>query len=663
MARKLSDSAPAYRQSKEIPCYDTTEARPGRPPLHVKTSRASRSIDLMHEESPLLSPISSNDDKSPPRAGSILGQPGPGKDDGQQTKSTWYLFLLTLSIGGLQIAWSVELSHGSPYLLSLGMNKSLLAFVWIAGPLSGTLVQPYVGIRSDNCRISWGRRKPFMLAGGAATILSLVALAWAREIVRGILGVFGADPMSRGVHVVTLIFAIFSVYVLDFAINTVQAGIRAFIVDNAPTHQQEDANAWAGRLTGVGNVLGYLSGYVDLPKIMPFFGNTQFKVLCVIACFALGGTLIVSSLSIRERDPRLEGPPSVTNSGILSFFSQVFKSMRRLPPQIRRVCEVQFFNWIGWFPFLFYITTYIGQLYVNPIFEANPDMSPEEIDAAWEKATRVGTFALLIFAITSFTSNMLLPLLITPSYQPPDLEPPSDQHHPRASTPGTPGTLSASMSEYFAPKPVKKPSRLSHFLTNLQIPGLTLRRAWLLSHLLFAACMCLTFLVRTPAAATVLVGVIGISWALTLWAPFALISAEISKRDSLRRGALRLRPQSNSNSTYNLRNPPPPQPQRQRQQEDDEPCEDQAGVILGLHNVAIAAPQIIATLMSSAIFRALQKPRGVGGDDSVGWVLRVGGVAALAAAYMTTRIGEESESDGDGEGEGMIGEGDESEVV
>lgn len=47
--------------------------------------------------------------------------------------------------------------------------------------------------------------------------------------------------------------------------------------------------------------------------------------------------------------------------------------------------------------------------------------------------------------------------------------------------------------------------------------------------------------------------------------------------------------------------------------------------------------------MSSAIFRALQKPRGVGGDDSVGWVLRVGGVAALAAAYMTTRIGEESE--------------------
>jgi len=107
------------------------------------------------------------------------------------------------------------------------MNKSLLAFVWIAGPLSGTLVQPYVGIRSDNCRISWGKRKPFMLAGGAATLLSLLALAWAREIVRGTLGLFGADPLSRGVQVVTLVFAISAVYILDFAINTGKPGLRS----------------------------------------------------------------------------------------------------------------------------------------------------------------------------------------------------------------------------------------------------------------------------------------------------------------------------------------------------------------------------------------------------------------------------------------------------
>ncbi|KAL2376606.1 hypothetical protein RJ035_007927, partial [Blastomyces gilchristii] len=334
------------------------------------------------------------------------------------SKSSLYLFLLTLSIGGLQIVWSVELSSGSPYLLSLGMDKSLLAFVWIAGPLTGTLVQPYVGIRSDNCRISWGKRKPFMIGGGIATIISLLALAWTREIVGGVLGIFGVPFRSTGVKVTSIVVATILMYCLDFAINTVQAAIRAFIVDNAPAHQQESANAWASRLTGIGNILGYISGYLDLPKILPFFGKTQFQVLCVIASLSLGITLLISCLYITERDPRLEGPPSSDNPGVVAFFKQVFQSIRNLPPQIRKVCEIQLFAWIGWFPFLFYITTYIGQLYVNPIFEEHPHLSPEDIDEAWVTATRVGTFALLVYAIISFAASIILPLLVVPTYRP-----------------------------------------------------------------------------------------------------------------------------------------------------------------------------------------------------------------------------------------------------
>lgn len=100
------------------------------------------------------------------------------------------------------------------------MDKSLLAFVWIAGPLTGTLVQPYVGIRSDNCRISWGKRKPFMIGGGIATIFSLLCLAWVREIVGGFLGIFGLTPKVEGVRVSTIVLATILMYCLDFAINT-----------------------------------------------------------------------------------------------------------------------------------------------------------------------------------------------------------------------------------------------------------------------------------------------------------------------------------------------------------------------------------------------------------------------------------------------------------
>jgi solute carrier family 45 protein 1/2/4 len=73
---------------------------------------------------------------------------------------------------------------------------------------------------------------------------------------------------------------------------------------------------------------------------------------------------------------------------------------------------------------------------------------------------------------------------------------------------------------------------------------------------------------------------------------------------------------------------------------DDEDKEeaDQAGVILGIHNMAIAAPQIIATVSSSIIFRFFQKPRGVPGDHSIAIVLALGGITVLISAFFIYRI-------------------------
>ena len=135
------------------------------------------------------------------------------------SRSSWYLFLLTLGGFGLQMGWSVEMSNGSPYLLSLGLDKALLALVWIAGPLSGVIVQPYVGIKSDRCRSRWGKRRPFIVGGAVATMVSVIVLAWAREIIGGIFAIFGAGPESNAVKVITMLFAVTFVYVLDFAIN------------------------------------------------------------------------------------------------------------------------------------------------------------------------------------------------------------------------------------------------------------------------------------------------------------------------------------------------------------------------------------------------------------------------------------------------------------
>lgn len=462
-----------------------------------------------------------------------------------------------------------------------------------------------------------------------STVISLFALAWAREIIGTILPLFGFQYSDPSVGTTSIVFAVVMVYVLDFSINMIQAAIRAFIVDNAPAHQQDSANAWASRLSNVGNIILYMFGYVDLPRYFWFFGDTQFKVLCVIASLGLMLTTIASCVSIKERDPRLDAKSSSSKGGILTFFRQLFQSVRYLPRQISRICQVQLAAWVGWFPFLFYATTYMGEIYVDPIFRENPNMSPEEIDKVWERGTRVGTLALMIFAITSFAASVIIPWFVVNPYR---------NHESMARTRLTRNATRLASSgasqgstacgggptqSISSPRQGSVQARVwSWSKIDLTIPGLTLRRVWFLSHIFFALLTWLTLVARSTIAATVLVAFVGIPWSITMWAPFALIAADIRKHELERPNNPRTRQQSVSGADGS----------------DELP---ETGLILGIHNVAVSAPQVFATLISSAIFRALQKPRGTPGDGSVAWVLRFGGLCALVAALLTLRVGEQ----------------------
>lgn len=566
--------------------------------LEAEPRDTTTNRDRTDERSPLLS--SDNHEGNGATENSSLDS----YNESQTTKSLWYLILLTISIGGLQIAWSVELSNGSPYLLSLGLSKSLMALVWIAGPLTGTLVQPYVGMLSDNCRLPMGKRKPFMIGGAAATIVSLLFLAWTKEIVGGILGLFGADRESNGVQVAIIVVAVICIYVLDFAINTVQAAIRAFIVDCAPAHQQEAANAMASRIVGVGNIVGYIAGYINLPSFLWFFGDSQFKILCAVASICLAATIILSTSVIKERDPRQDGPPPSNRPGVFAFFFTIFKSIKRLPPQVKKVCQVQFCAWVGFFPLLFYTSSYIGEIYVEPYLQENPHMSPEQLDKLYEEATRIGTYALLMNSVVSLLTNVFLPFFIAPTYD---------------STP----VFTQAAGETDTASKHSLDDRQS-FFDRLRIPGFTLKRAWCGSLVLFAVAMFCTVIVRSVEAATALIGLVGITWAMTLWAPWAIISAEISRRDATVR-AQKIRAASATDNGHTENAP-------------EEEESDQAGVILGIHNMAIAAPQIIATVGSSIIFKIWQKPRGTPGDHSIAVVLALGGACVLVSSFFVAQI-------------------------
>lgn len=249
-----------------------------------------------------------------------------------------------------------------PYLLSLGFSKPLMALVWIAGPLAGVIGQPYFGLCSDQTRIQWGKRKPFIFIGAMVIIWSLMGLAWTRDIVCIVAWILGAPMDSDAIQYGVLTAAAIFVWIMNFAVQPLQAGLRALIIDSCPPDHLNVANAWASRMISMGALVGYGSGFLDLPRLLHVPGSTKIRGMSVLAGLGLTFTVLFCCLFIDERDPTTEGPPDEKLRSMTGKVKYIFRSLFRLPPQVLNVCKVQFCSWVGWFSFLYYISTYVGEI-------------------------------------------------------------------------------------------------------------------------------------------------------------------------------------------------------------------------------------------------------------------------------------------------------------
>lgn len=153
-----------------------------------------------------------------------------------------------------------------------------------------------------------------------------------------------------------LLTAISWILGLNLFIQPLQAGVRALIVDNCPARQQVEASAWASRITGIGNIVGYLFGFIPVHSIMPLIDMSQFVWLCVVASFILAATVGVTCVLIHEQDPRSLPTPLGEGLSFVKTVKHIVWSAKAMPYSISEVCKVQFFAWLGWFPYLFYIS-------------------------------------------------------------------------------------------------------------------------------------------------------------------------------------------------------------------------------------------------------------------------------------------------------------------
>ncbi|KAI9030323.1 sugar transporter [Hyaloraphidium curvatum] len=503
------------------------------------------------------------------------GWPRPGVASGiaeiqaeVKAELPWYkLALATLCLFGVQIVWTVELAFGTPYLLSLGVAKAFVSLVWLAGPLSGLVVQPIVGSYSDQATFRLGRRRPFIIGGTAVVCISLLMLAYALEASRFLVAGTGepTPEQKESIAALTRWVVVAAFWILDFSLNAVMASSRALVMDIAPVEQQGLASAFAGRMVSLGNVAGYILGFLNLPEVLPALGSAQVTILSLLALFILVACVAVTCIWTHEVVVRAPG----VKRGWLDPLKGIVAAIVALPPPLQRICNTQFFAWFGWFSFLFFSSSWVAEVTHGPI-----GLAPHPDDSASDGA-RAGSFALFVFALVSLVFSFALPPL------------------------------------------ARRPDDTRSFANFLpSVPGM-----WMGSLIMFAAVMFSTIFVGGQIGATVCISLLGVPWAAAVWAPFVLIGeycrAELDREKH--------------NAPSVIASP------------DQKPLD--VGIVMGIANLYVVVPQLAMTGISALVFALLHYLEGTPEPgqprrqlDSFGWVLRIGGVAAIAAAYLATKL-------------------------
>ncbi|KAF9268105.1 MFS general substrate transporter [Marasmius fiardii PR-910] len=559
--------------------------------------------------------------------------------------TTWNLITLSISMLGAQIVWTVELGYGTPFLLGLGLTEQLTSLVWLAGPISGLIAQPVIGAISDSSSSKY-RRRYWIATSTVVLVISTFVLAYCKEMAAFFVDLLriGAgdwdERRNRQVDNTAIGLAIVAFYLLDFALNALQASLRNLLLDITPTSQLNSGNAWHGRMTHAGNIIGFGFGFLPLEKLplIRLLGGTQFRKFCVI-CIIILVITVWMTCAFHEEEERTNGG-SVGPSKFREVLSNIHTAIISLPRPIRRVCYVQFFAFMGWFPFLFYSTTYMGQIMAYELDkEPNPDY-----------ATRTGEFAMLLYSIVAVVAGTILPHLANRDRRLMGHKTDVDEEAEIDRLRNTVRQWRAEAAQ--KGKPLKLP-----------VMPFLLRNIWTGALLLFSLLTFSTLFIQTVAQATVFIALVGICWAVAMWVPFAIIM-ELLKELSSNSPTVQTR-RSNHGRTIsspglrralsdeNGRGERRPLLRRRSLDEYDTILDETTsakplagGTILGVHNLAIVIPQFVVALVTSVIFRMVDGGNGTATEDEstyygkngVAWVLRFGGFCTLIGALLARRV-------------------------
>ena len=245
-----------------------------------------------------------------------------------------FMQIINMNVGffGIQYSFGLQQSAVNPIYDFLGAKPDEIPLLNLAGPMTGLLIQPIIGVLSDRTwHPRFGRRKPYFFIG--ALFCSLCLFLY---------------PFSS-----TLWMAAGLLWVLDAANNTAMEPYRAFIADKLPGDQLATGFLTQSFFTGLGITLANISLFLFQQYIPGQYGAIPYWVF---GSFFLGSLCSIASV-LWSISKTTEIPPTpeelaalrAQQKGLFQPFIEIGKAIIHMPAVMWKLALVYLFQWYALF--------------------------------------------------------------------------------------------------------------------------------------------------------------------------------------------------------------------------------------------------------------------------------------------------------------------------
>jgi len=303
--------------------------------------------------------------------------------------SFWQIWNMSFGFLGIQYGFGLQQANMSPIFRYLGADESSLPILWLAGPITGLVIQPIIGAMSDKTWTRYGRRRPYFLVGALVGSIAVLLM-----------------PYSPVLWVAVSLF-----WILDAAMNTAMEPYRALVGDQLNDSQRTVGFAVQSFMIAGGQILSGLMplflGLVGISAVASGHGVPDIvKYSFVIGVGAMLITVLWTFFTTEEYPPQnmVEFRKMQSEKGgFWNAFKEIADAVREMPDAIRKLWWVKLATWYG-MPLMW---QYLGLSIARHCFNAPTPDSP-----GFEAASQWGGVALTVMNITTVVMSILIPMVV-----------------------------------------------------------------------------------------------------------------------------------------------------------------------------------------------------------------------------------------------------------